>query len=190
MTTVYFDLETGGLTNDKPNIQLAAIAVSEDWVELESIEIKIAFDEASADPESLKINHYDREVWNREARNSEVAIAQFDAFLCRHKSIEMKSKRTGLLYSVARLAGHNAIEFDMPRLKQMYGERFLPAHPIVLDTLQLALWYFYGKDQPESYKLEALLKHMGIPFPNSHDAMGDVRAAVSLAKTIVGRGST
>lgn len=184
MTTVFFDFETGGIAEDKPNIQLAAVAVDELWNEIESFDAKIKFDESKADAEALKINRYDPEVWEREAKPLQMVLATFDGFLQRHRSIQMVSKRTGNPYSVARLAGHNAVTFDMPRLKRMYGERFLPAHPIVLDTLQLALWYFQGiVDQPENFQLVSLLRFFGISFP-AHDALADVRACVILAREI------
>ena len=68
MTTVFFDLETGGVTPDHPDIQLAAIAVDSDLNELDSFERKIQFKESDADPEALKLNHYDASIWDSEAK--------------------------------------------------------------------------------------------------------------------------
>jgi hypothetical protein len=170
----------------QPNIQLAAIAVDDNWCETETFEKKIFFDESLADSKALEINHYDRAVWAKDAVTEAMALAHFDRFLCHHKCIEMVSKRTGNPYSVARLAGHNAVTFDMPRLRKMYGERFLPAHPLVLDTLQLALWWHVGKSQPENYQLSTLLHIFGIEIGgNAHDALTDVRGAASLARYLL-----
>jgi DNA polymerase III epsilon subunit-like protein len=184
MTIVWFDFETGGLTPDKPNIQLAAIAIDTEWKELETFERKLKFDEATADPEALKMNHYDPAVWENEAIPEGIAVADFGAFLKRHRSVDMLSKRTGKPYSVARLAGHNAASFDGPRLQAMFKrhDAFLPAHPQVLCTLQRALWYAIETGTKfESLKLEALCKHFGIEIPDAHDALVDVRASISLA---------
>ncbi len=62
--TIYFDTETGGVLPSHPTIQLAAIAVEDGtWNEAAGFERKIKFNEADADPEALKINHYEPEVW-------------------------------------------------------------------------------------------------------------------------------
>ena len=185
METIFFDFETGGVKDEHPNIQLAAVVVDEYWKELATFEMKIKFDEAKADPEALKMNHYDAAVWAREAKAAPYVFGSFDSFLAGHKSIPMVSK-AGKPYSVARLAGHVAATFDMPRLKRFYADRFLPAHPLVLDTLQLAMWFFLRKaKQPENYKLTTILAHLGIPIPDAHDALADVRGAIALAKAIM-----
>ncbi|HVN78561.1 MAG TPA: 3'-5' exonuclease [Terriglobia bacterium] len=184
MKTVFFDMETGGVTFDKPIIQLAAIAVDDEWKELETFERKIKFDESKADPGALAINHYNREVWEKEGIPEALAQSQFNEFLNRHKSISIVSKRTGRPYQVARLAGHNS-SFDKEFLKRMYGDQFLPAHPLVLDTLQLALWHFHGKTpQPDKFTLTVLLNHLGIELPDAHDALADVRGSIALAKAL------
>ena len=187
MEVVFIDFETGGLKDDSPNIQLAAIAVDVAWDEIASFSAKIKFDESAADPEALRINHYDREVWAKEAEPEAYVLGRFDSFLSNHKSVEMVSKRTGRPYSVARLAGHNISTFDYPRLRRMYRERFIPAHPMALDTLQLAMWHWHGNSKaPENLRLETIMKFLGVEFDGAHDALADVRAAANLAKILVG----
>src|SRR5579863_8386229 len=141
MSIVFFDFETGGIPFDKPEIQLAAIAVAPDWSELATFEQKIKFDESKADPEALKINHYSKEAWS-DAMAEPGVVAAFSNFLKQHSSVEMTSK-AGKPYSVARLAGHNAATFDGPRLKMMFDRAamFCPAHPQVLCTLQRAMLF-------------------------------------------------
>ena len=191
MKTVYFDFETGGITEDKPNIQLAAVAVDEKWNEVGSFEMKIQFDESKADAKALEINHYDRAVWAKEAKPQPQVIALFDAFLVNHRDMVQISKRTNKPYSVAQLAGHNAAQFDYPRLKRAYGEMFLPAYPLVLDTLQLAMWHFRDKkDRPVDFKLPTLMKFLQeqeflLPGAfNAHNSVDDVRASYIVAKWI------
>ena len=94
LTTVYFDLETGGIDPIHPNIQLAAIAVGSDWQELGTFERKIQFDESEADPQALAMNHYDAEVWKREAQPIGKVVSDFALFLNDYKVISMVSKRT------------------------------------------------------------------------------------------------
>lgn len=183
ITTIYFDFESAGLERHHPNIQLGAVAIGPNWEELASFDRKIQFDEKLADPEALKLNHYDNVVWEKEAKP--VVVAEFSRFLNEYKALQMVSKRTGAPYSVARLAGFNSATFDGPRLRDMFKETFLPAHPIPLCVLQRALWFFHEKtEQPENYKLGTLCNYFNIPIPEGeqHDALTDTRLTVKLAK--------
>lgn len=184
---IFFDLETGGVMPYQPNIQIAAIAVDENYNELASFESKIAFDEKQADPEALKMNHYDPAAW-ADAPSLDAVVYKFSAFIEPFKSIEMISKRTGRPYQVARLCGHNAASFDGPRLKDMFAKTkaFLPAHPIVMDTMQLALWRYEKLGvKVESFKLGSLCELLGIPVVDAHDALGDVRLTIQVTKRLL-----
>lgn len=186
MTVVFFDFETGGVLPEHPDIQLAAIAVGPEWNELESFERKIRFIESKAEPEALKVNHYSAEAWKDAVSEAQV-VAEFSAFLNRHRCIEMVSKRTGNPYSVARIAGHNAASFDGPRLKAMFerNRAFLPSHPQVMCTLQRAMWYAQEHGvRFESLRLEVLCKHFGIDLKEAHDALADVRGSIAIAKAM------
>lgn len=186
MTTIYFDFETGGIEPHHPDIQLAAVAVDATWVELEAFQMKIQFDEAKADTEALKINHYSADVWKAEAQPEALVVARFSQFLDRHKSVEMISKK-GWPYHIARLAGHNAATFDGPRLKAMFQRhaQLLAAHPQVMCTLQRALWYAVETGTAfKSLKLSVLCEHFGIPLPDAHDALADVRGSIALARAL------
>lgn len=186
---VFFDLETGGLDPFKhPIIQIAAIAVDEQtFDELDSFEVKIAFDKFAAEPEVLKRNSYDPEVWEKESIFDLHALIKLSQFLKLHATVPQTSKKTGREYKVARLAGHNADRFDGVFLKEFYHARneFLPAAFAVLCTVQLARWYFLRKrESPENCELGTLCKFFSIPLDNAHDALADVRATVALAKTL------
>ena len=93
MRVVYFDLETGGLGENHPDIQIAAIA-TEAFTEIEAFEAKIQFQEELADREALRLNSYDPAVWKKEAKPEPVVVDEFSAFLRRHSTVEMISKRT------------------------------------------------------------------------------------------------
>jgi DNA polymerase III alpha subunit (gram-positive type) len=189
MSLVYFDLETAGLTEAHPDIQIAAIAVDDRGEELEAFERKILFDVGAADPEALKMNHYDAAVWERDAVVHAIAVGDFCSFLKRHASFQMTSKHSGNIYSVARLAGYNAVTFDGPRLKAMFARwgMFLPAHPQILCVLQRAQWWFHENPhspRPKSMKLGDVCRHFGIAIDGAHDALADVRATAALARRL------
>ena len=190
MTIVFFDYETGGVTPQHPNIQLAAIAVEiESWREVGTFERKIQFDEADADQEALKINHYSRDVWAREAVPSAVAHADFAAFLKRHADVQMISKRTGAPYRVARIAGYNAATFDGPRLKDEFAKvgAFLPAHPFVMDALHWAAWDLQLRGvKLDNLKLGTVYQHfVGESAGDAaHDALHDVRSTIAVARSL------
>jgi DNA polymerase III epsilon subunit-like protein len=196
---VYVDTETGGLSPEKhPIIQLAAIATEGDRI-LETFERKLSFDLEAADAEALRHNHFDLEVWQREAIDPREAAFQFSAFLRNHRSVEMVSRRTGKAYLVAQLAGHNAA-FDRGFLDALFQrfEMFRPWSPHVLDTMQLAAWWCVGegvmadlyaldgkpKIAPESLKLAALCRRFGVDLPEAHDAMADAEASFRLARVL------
>lgn len=184
-TFVAFDFETGGLEDRHPEIQLAAIAV-EEWAEVAVFEAKIQFCESLADPEALKLNRYDAEVWSRDSRPENRVVAEFADFLKRHAHLEMVSKNTGRPYKVARLCGHNAATFDAPRLQRMFKRHraFLPASFQVLDTIQLALWRSAMGQTFPSFALGMLCNELGIESDGAHDALADVRMCVEVARRL------
>lgn len=186
---VFFDFETGGIAPEKPEIQLAAIACDSSFKEIASFESKIKFSESDADPEALALNHYDPEAW-KDAPSSGYVISRFARFIDPFRSVQMTSKRTGNPYSVARLAGHNAVGFDAPRLRRMFerNNAFMPCHPIPLDTLQLALWHFESLgEKPESLKLSVIAEYFGIDTAGAHDALTDVRLSAKIARELMAR---
>lgn len=189
---VFFDLETAGLESHHADIQIAAAAVVE-WEILETFERKIRFEEADADPAALALNSYDREVWKREQVYERQALVEFAAWMEPYRSVEFVSKRTGRPYSVARLAGHNAASFDAPRLIAAFKRLglFLPADSYrPLDTLQLALWRLADASPAlPDFKLGTIAEHIGIETPDAHDALGDVRTTVAVARALCGQGA-
>ncbi len=181
MKTVYFDLETGGV-NDEPVIQLAAVAVDEAWEEIGSFEQKIKFDPAACNPEALKLNGYTEEAW-KDACAPTLAVGRFSSWIKPHSTVEMLSKRTGQPYMVARLAGYNALTFDLPRLRAMYAETFFPCSYHVRDVLQRAMFYFDehpASPKPKDLKLSTLCEYFGISSEGAHEALTDVRMTVAL----------
>lgn len=126
--------------------------------------------------------------WNATAESSGAAWQKIDAFLNRHKSVPMISKRTSKTYSVARLAGHNVHAFDIPHLRAWYGSRFFPAEYRCLDTYHLACWVAWMETGCANVPLNlpALRERYGIRVAGAaHDALTDVRATVELARRLL-----
>lgn len=189
---VFVDTETSGLGRDASIIQIAGIAVDlTDWTELETFERKLRFDEASADEAALRINHYDRAVWEREAVPPGPAITRdFCEFLNRYSCLEMTSARTTRKYKVARLAGHNVRAFDIPKIEAVFKAhgKFFPAGlPFTLDTLSATPWFFIGavRPMPKSFRLTDLAEWLGVKVEGAHEALTDVRLSIAVAKHLL-----
>lgn len=185
---VFFDLETGGLDPLRhPIIQIALLAVDGAWREVEAVEMKIHFYRAAADVEALKVNGWDPEVWKREAKASAAVQEMTARFFRRHATMEKTSAR-GMRYEVARLAGHNVERFDCPFLVQWFkaAGAFCPAACFEpLDTVSLSRWAsFVAPTQPKDHKLGSLCEWLGIEHADAHDALGDVRATVQVARAL------
>lgn len=183
--TIFFDFETGGLLPTHPPIQLASIVMKdEDWSEVASFQAKLQFEESTADPEALKMNHYDRDLWQREAIPAPQALSRFVAYAKPFLCIQMTSK-SGSPYSVGKLAGHNALTFDLPILKRLFGSSFFPFSYHVKDTLQRALWFYDEHPEitrPANLKLTTLADSLGVPTDSAHDALTDCRLSAAIAR--------
>jgi DNA polymerase III epsilon subunit-like protein len=189
---VVFHVQTSGLDPSRHSvIQFAGLAVEiPSWRELEAFEVKIQFDETKADPAALRVNHYDRELWKKEAVADAAALTRISQFLERHATLE-KMSRAGEPYYVARFCGHNS-RFDAEFLYKWFKrvDEFLPAAAYeALDTLALSHWSTYRlgrRESPADYKLATLCSWCGIPPPTPGDALTDVRATAQLARSLLG----
>ena len=195
MKIVFYDIETSGLIPKKHDIiQIAAIAFSIEsgnWNELEEFEIKLEFDLEKADPEALKNNCYNKEVWEKEAMPQKRAIRVFSDFLRKHSDVKRAGKKSGKAFFCCRTAGHNIKNFDDPFVRAFFKRMdiFCPMDFMeAYDTIQLALWEFGLKmtgSVPKNYQLETLCNKLDIPLENAHDALSDIRANSELAKAIL-----
>jgi len=187
---VFFDLETGGLDIKHPILQIAAVAADASLRESERFECKVQFREEDADPEALEVNHYDREVWRREALAPKDAVARFGEFLGRHRSLERVSSRTGGTYRVAQSAGWNSHGFDIDRLFHLFKMQnaFCPVDRMSLDVMHLAMWHLrFPEERIKSMRLTEVAAHLGIHVELAHDALGDVLATLAIARRLLGR---
>ena len=189
MSTVYFDLETGGLDGKRhPIIQIAAIAVDAQYKEVEVYERKVLFLEENCDPIALQKNNFDPKVWREEGVGPKEVAKEFTSFVRRHAALDNISAK-GKPYRSCQMAGHNAAVFDRRFLGEWYDRLglYCPADWRVLDTMQLAIWHYYvnQKPRPLNYKLETLCEAFGVVMEGeAHDALVDVRATVALAQVL------
>lgn len=186
---VVIDLETGGLETHRPIIQIGAIAVDEDFNELEVFEVKISFDEAEACPDALRRIHYRRAEWKRSAIAPKKAAWALARFLRRHATVEVV-RRDLSVFRVAQLASHHS-QFDGPFLMEWFDrlDIFLPASYRVFCTLQRAYWHFHENPhlpQPDDFRLGTLCDYFNVPLnPNdAHEAITDVRATIGLLRAM------
>jgi DNA polymerase III alpha subunit (gram-positive type) len=182
MIDIFFDLETAGLEDAEPNIQLAAVAVqTKSWKEVEAFEQKIRFNRRNAHPEALKKNNYIPVVWRRDAKPAKEVARLFKDWL--EQFCELKSWPRAFAYNAS---------FDGPRLKRMFKEAglFLPIDLRVRCVQQRALWYFDESmvPPPQDFKLETVCKHFKIRMARAHDALSDARSVAAVARALSGRG--
>ncbi|MDP2662101.1 MAG: 3'-5' exonuclease [Dehalococcoidia bacterium] len=183
-TLIFTDLETGGIAEHCPIIQIGAVAVRQGR-ELATYEAKLQFMEEDCEAEALELNSYDRELWAREALGEKDALQGFGAFLSRFATVRKVSK-AGNNYFVARMVGFNSSTFDFPRLRARYAAHdvFFPGDFHGPDVMQLAYWYFVAAGNwPEKCSMESLCRMFKVQS-GRHDALGDARATVELARKL------
>lgn len=184
---IFFDLETGGLDKDRhPIIQFAFI----DYDSCEELEIKVMFPINACDKKALEINRYNRDVWEKEAVHPDIAAVEVAKFLSKHATIKKESK-SGKIYKVASLCGHNSASFDGQFIRSWFKRRgqFLPADHFVMDTLHFARWMSLKGSikKMDSYSLNNLHYQLtGNYIDGAHDALVDVRATITIYEKMMG----
>ena len=186
--TVFVDIETGSLEPDAPIIEYAAVAVeSGTYRELDSIDCKVQFDMADADPKALGVNKFSPDLWERWAIPEEDAAIKLALFLKRHATVTIRRDKKKP-YRIAQLAAHNA-EFDASRLSAWFKrlDEFFPGTRRALCTEQLAKWFIENRQElspPCDYKLGTLACYFSLQTTPDHSALADTRTSVELARRI------
>lgn len=188
MSTIFFDLETGGLELTHPIIEFGA-SVVEGGQEIDMLHRRLKFNPAECTEESLQVNGYSAELW-KDAIEPKHLVEELVALFKRHSSMTLISK-AGNPYKVARLAGHNVVSFDVPRLRNLMDTHYKGFWPACwwypLDTYQRTIWWFTEKriQLPNDLTLQGLARRFGIPVTAAHTALSDARTAATLAARLV-----
>jgi hypothetical protein len=173
---VYFDLETGGFRFNQPIIQAAFVAVNVSMEVTASLQVKLRFDPADCNQEALEINHYDPDVWAAEAVSREFAVHEIEAFLTKHKNMQLLSKK-GTWYEATRMLAYNA-DFDGPRIQNLFkltGNTYYPGNRRTLCLMQRAAWFYTDffplMEQPPNLKLATVFEHLcpGVDLGKLHE---------------------
>jgi DNA helicase-2/ATP-dependent DNA helicase PcrA len=159
---IIFDTETTGLSFDDDIIQIAAAEVINGKPTGKTFEAYLTTNKDIS--ESSKIHNITQEVLNAKAMPPAEAYANFLAFV-----------------GDSPIAGHNVILFDLPMLEaNLLRANIKWNRPNnVFDTLILARQLY---PQMKSYRLAHLIEALSLVGKNTHNAIDDVLATVSLAK--------
>jgi len=191
---VFLDIETNKLDPQTAvPIQIAALAtVSETLEVIDEFEIKVEFDLKTAEPQALRRNSYNKEVWEAEAVLPNAAAAALEDFFDRHATWARRTISSGRRKTWCEIAGHNITFYDGPILNRwLYALRgvgsvaaFWTTGP--LDTMHWAKAKEFerGLRFERGLSLGALCKYFDIKIENEHDALDDVMATVELAKML------
>ena len=195
---VFTDLETGGLfyyprvingslRPMNPIIQIGCAVVDCDTLDIvDTLEMKVAFNEAEGEQSAYAINGYKKENWV-DAPSKVVAKARLTEFFKKHATVTKISKRTNNPYTVALLGGQNIAAFDMPFLRNWYEPDFFPVDYHTVDTMALAhIYSIVTGTRLDSLGQEALSKHFGVAFDGkAHDALADVKVTAGIYKAMM-----
>lgn len=189
MITIYFDLETTDVDIARAEItQLAAVAVDADFREVDAFTQLIRIDEKRANPEALRINHYDPARWAAEAVPCARALSEFISWSLPYQD-QTRFSKAGRPFKVGTLAGYNAARFDFPLLERHCKAAgiFLPFDFRVRDAMLVAqsVCDFAGIT-PENFKLVTIADVFKVPVENAHDALSDVRTTIGLMRRFRG----
>lgn len=181
MTLVILDLETAGPELHHPVIQWAAVAVDENFREIDTCEEKLQFSIADADPKALEMNCYSADAWQF-AEKPDDGWYMLSAFLKKHATVEKISQRTGKAYKVAKICGHNLAGFDFPRIEAAFKSfgMFIPVDYNVLDTLHLWRWLNQLGVGPATGRLTEIANYYGLSVIGAHDALADCRLVAAV----------
>jgi DNA polymerase III epsilon subunit family exonuclease len=167
----FIDIETTGLNLiESEIIEIGCIVTNASLNIVDEFELKIKPEHIeTADPISIKINHYDSENWGE-------AIALNEAI----KILADKTENTTMV-------GHN-ISFDAAFLDKAFFETGIKKkffHYHLLDTVSIAFAKLSGNQDIEKFTLHGLCEYFEIKNEHEHRALSDARATLELYKKLM-----
>lgn len=172
----FIDVETTGLDADIHEIiEIGIILTDRKFNELVSFETKVLpLNIEAASARALEINHYDPDVWAKEAVHPHQMILSLNHLL----------RRT-------YLAGHN-LPFDKKFVEAAYkkaASEGIVAVPTwgtyhTLDTVSLAMPLFVN-GRIDRLSLDVVCDYFNVKNEKAHSALSDVRATLDVARHLV-----
>ncbi len=166
----FIDIETTGLNLlEHEIIEIGCVLTTPDLQVIEELELKIKPEHIeSADPVSLKVNHYDEEKW-KDALGLEEAMNIF--------SKKVKD---------CIMVGHN-VAFDAGFLEYSFNKMKTPntMHYHKMDTISIAWAKLHREPDLEHFSLRELCLRFGIKNEHAHTALSDARATFELYKKLM-----
>ncbi len=170
----FVDLETTGINPFTHEIiEIGCLVAKQndngEWVTVEEFEFKVKPEHIeTAQPEALRINHYDESVWMF-AHTQEQALQT------------LSQKCDGCV-----MVGQN-VSFDYAFLAAKFGKYNIkdPFFYAKLDTISLAYMRFRKDTTMTSFTLRELCERLGIKNEKAHSALADIRATFEVFKRLM-----
>jgi len=170
----FVDLETTGLNPHKHEIiEIGCLIAKQndtgEWVVSEEFEFKVQPEHIeTAEPEALRINHYDESTWM-------FGHSQQEALKT------LSKKCDGCV-----MVGQN-VSFDYAFLATKFGKYDIadPFFYAKLDTISLAYMRFRKDSEMTSFTLRELCEKLGVQNNKAHTALADIRATFEVFKKLM-----
>lgn len=170
----FIDLETTGLNPFKHEIiEIGCLIAKQndngEWVAIDEFEFKVKPEHIdTAEPEALRINHYNESDW-----------------MFAH-SLEEALKTVSKKCDGCVMVGQN-VSFDYSFLVFAFGQKNIPDpfYYAKLDTISLAYMRFRKDATMTSFSNRELCDRLGVKNEKAHSALADIRATFEVFKKLM-----
>lgn len=185
---VFVDVETTGFYPDLHEIiEIGAVVVTPDLsMELGHVSLRVLPTSLQhATEEALRINGYDPELWDETGLELDDALSHLARMVTAPRG---PARAESDLAGAPMMAGQN-IGFDERFLRRAFekSDRAWPFHTHRTFDLIGLCWPLYARGDVSSMSLDSLCAHFGIERPPVHRALADARAALEVARQMMGR---
>jgi len=174
MPLAFIDFEMSGLNPEVHEITEMGLVLARqpDFAILDEWEAKVMPKNIeTANPESLEIGGFDKEVWEKEAISIEEAL-----------TILMEKAKGAIM------VGQNVSADVLFLQKELYRtgiENRMDYHR--MDSMSVGYAFFHDDPNIERFSLRGLAERLGIENKNAHTALSDARTTYEVVKKILGK---